>query len=203
MNYKIFLTDGFQIALYPLGIVKPENYRLIGLAKLLDTQSSENVGNGMVEGAVVSIWDGTLKRVERVKMLPENNSLHSIGLSANKNANQKGFWEEGYNLSEKLMLIVSEIAEAQEADRKDHFADLQGFEKHFADLIHEDYEQYNDLHFQSAFEQFVKNTFEDEMADTLIRVLDLCCQRGIDIEEHVRLKMKYNSLRPYKHGKKY
>lgn len=130
-------------------------------------------------------------------------TLAAIGESANKNANQKGFWEENYNLSEKLMLIVSEIAEAQEADRKDCFADLEGFEKHYSDLIYSSYEEYNDLHFQSAFEDFVKNTFEDEMADTLIRVLDLCCQRGIDIEEHVRLKMKYNSLRPHKHGKKY
>lgn len=59
------------------------------------------------------------------------------------------------------------------------------------------------LEFNCSFERYFKNTFEDEMADILIRVLDLCCQRGIDIEEHVRLKMKYNSLRPYKHGKKY
>jgi len=41
------------------------------------------------------------------------------------------------------------------------------------------------------------------LADIMIRVMDLAAFKGIDLEKHIDLKMKYNSLRPHKHGKKY
>jgi NTP pyrophosphatase (non-canonical NTP hydrolase) len=40
-----------------------------------------------------------------------------------------------------------------------------------------------------------------EMADIIIRVLHFCGKHGIDIDEAVFDKMKYNESRPYKHGK--
>ncbi len=46
-------------------------------------------------------------------------------------------------------------------------------------------------------------TFEDEAADMMIRVMDLASYLGIDLDAHVKAKMRYNSLRPIKHGKKY
>jgi len=49
----------------------------------------------------------------------------------------------------------------------------------------------------------IKNTFEDELADVVIRVLDLCAFKKIDIESHIKAKMRYNSSRPHKHGKSY
>jgi len=57
--------------------------------------------------------------------------------------------------------------------------------------------------FLNEFTANVKDTFEDELADTIIRVLDICAFRGIDIEKHVLAKLRYNEQRPYKHGKKY
>lgn len=45
--------------------------------------------------------------------------------------------------------------------------------------------------------------FEFEMADICIRVFDMCGWKGIDLESHIAAKMRYNSLRPHKHGKKY
>ena len=38
---------------------------------------------------------------------------------------------------------------------------------------------------------YLKNTFEDELADVIIRVLDLCAFKGIDIESHIKAKMRY------------
>jgi NTP pyrophosphatase (non-canonical NTP hydrolase) len=52
-----------------------------------------------------------------------------------------------------------------------------------------------------VFEQVVKDTFEDELADVLIRTLDLACSMGIDIDFYVSEKMRYNEGRPFKHGK--
>ena len=41
-----------------------------------------------------------------------------------------------------------------------------------------------------------------ELADLLIRVFDLCGFYGIDIDRALRLKMEYNTGRPYRHGGK-
>ena len=42
-----------------------------------------------------------------------------------------------------------------------------------------------------------------ELADAVIRSADLCGALGIDLEEVISEKMKYNEGRPYRHGKKY
>lgn len=44
--------------------------------------------------------------------------------------------------------------------------------------------------------------FQIELADALIRILDLCGALGIDIEEAVRVKHAYNETRSHRHGGK-
>jgi len=46
-----------------------------------------------------------------------------------------------------------------------------------------------------------KDGFREEVADTFIRLLDLCGGLKIDIENEIKKKMKRNKCRPYKHGK--
>lgn len=108
----------------------------------------------------------------------------------------KGFWEdkEHKNVGESLMLCVSELSEALEAHRKSHYCTLTDAERNAYKL-----EPIN----MERFEKEVKNTFEDEIADTMIRLLDLSEGFGIDIEWHIRQKVNYNKSRPYKHGKAY
>ncbi|MDO8581164.1 MAG: nucleotide pyrophosphohydrolase [Candidatus Omnitrophota bacterium] len=43
--------------------------------------------------------------------------------------------------------------------------------------------------------------FKEELADTFIRLLDLCGGLNIDIEEEIYQKSLRNKNRPYKHGK--
>ena len=43
--------------------------------------------------------------------------------------------------------------------------------------------------------------FKEELADTFIRLLDLCGGYKIDIEEEIYQKSLKNKKRPYKHGK--
>ncbi len=43
--------------------------------------------------------------------------------------------------------------------------------------------------------------FREEIADSFIRLLDLCGGLGIDIEEEIHKKSFKNKQRPYKHGK--
>jgi len=130
--------------------------------------------------------------------------MKELIVKAHGTAKEKGFWDTERNVSEMLMLIVSELAEAQEALRKDYYAD-----KNVANGLIQDMElEVTDEEFQidkgiwkGLFEAKVKSSFEDEIADVAIRLFDLCGGMGIDLEKHIELKMKYNSMRGYKHGK--
>jgi NTP pyrophosphatase (non-canonical NTP hydrolase) len=88
-------------------------------------------------------------------------------------AKNKGFWEKERNVGEMLMLVVSELGEAIEA----HRTGLAGLE--------------------------AKDTFEDELADTAIRLFDMCGGLGIDLEKQIEWKMGFNQSREAKHGKNY
>ncbi len=46
-----------------------------------------------------------------------------------------------------------------------------------------------------------QENFKEELADTFIRLLDLCGGLNIDIEEEIAKKSEKNKKRPYKHGK--
>ena len=46
-----------------------------------------------------------------------------------------------------------------------------------------------------------QENFKEEIADSFIRLLDLCGGLGIDIEEEISRKSQKNKKRPYKHGK--
>jgi NTP pyrophosphatase (non-canonical NTP hydrolase) len=60
-----------------------------------------------------------------------------------------------------------------------------------------------DVDFNDAFSKLVKDTFEDEIADAVIRLFDMSAGLGIDLESHIMAKLRYNANRPKMHGKKY
>ena len=127
----------------------------------------------------------------------ENYGLNALAASCHEAAKGKGFWDKSRETASLLMLIVSELSEAMEADRNLKYSKLPNIERLSA-LVKND-----DPLFKTTFEERIKDTFEDELADVVIRVMDLCGGYGIDIESHVRLKMAYNALRPRLHGKSY
>lgn len=136
--------------------------------------------------------------------------INQLAEIVHKNARKKGFYEEEKKNAEMLMLIVSEASEALEADRKGIAVPKSGSTSgHSAgDLVQTQISnplsyQINAEDFKTAFIKDIKDTFEDELADIVIRVMDLAAYRGIDLENHIKAKMRYNSYREYKHGKKY
>ena len=114
-------------------------------------------------------------------------------------ARNKGFWDNERETGTLLMLCVSELSEALEADRKDRYCHM---DEDLKEDLH-DPENNSPNYCITHFESFVKDTFEDELADTVIRILDLCGARGIDLEWHINQKMKYNATRERMHGKNY
>jgi len=90
----------------------------------------------------------------------------------------------------KLMLIVSEVAEAQDELRKGIPADKT---------------YYPTAGNTGAFEkaEHKPEGVPSEMADVVIRVLDFCYTEGIDLETIIEEKLAYNATRERLHGKKF
>lgn len=92
------------------------------------------------------------------------NKLNEDRDKAFKIAVDKGFYEQPINKESELMMIISELAEAINALRCKRHTDLYGWTT--PDFYYN--EAYTDL-----FEKCCKDTFEDELADTLLRALSL------------------------------
>lgn len=130
--------------------------------------------------------------------------INKLAEEVHENAKEKGWYDKEKNLGEMLCLIHSEVSEALEADRNDRYCKatplvLGGLaDKNFGATYHDDSQ------FIGEYKKSVRGTFEEELADIVIRVMDLAAYRNIDLEQHIKAKMRYNSLRPVKHGgKKY
>jgi len=110
---------------------------------------------------------------------------------------KKGFYDEPSDFGTRIMLIVCELAEAVEADR-----DGKRCEQAELELAAEA-NGLGEETFPEIFRDMVKDTVEDEIADSFIRLLDLCGQLQIDIDKHINTKFAFNATREHKHGKKY
>lgn len=169
-----------------------------------------------------------------------------------------GFHNEAHSAEHYLGLIVSEVGEAIDADRKCVRAKEDEFEKKL-NVIKAD-SSYGKW-FSMYYGAYIKGSIEEEFADIVIRILDMAYEvhgkrmypwkgyddygedfksdrsfvesawffiketlnsgtmnisdsisymyawseyLGIDLDKHIEWKIKYNELRPYKHGgKKY
>ena len=96
-----------------------------------------------------------------------------------KIASSKGWWDKKRNVGESLCLIHSEVSEALEEYRKG--VDLK------------------EVYFDGNGKPL---GFPTELADVVIRIFDLCGGLGIDLEDAIKVKMKYNKKRSYRHGNK-
>ena len=89
-------------------------------------------------------------------------TLNRYAKICHQRAVDKGFWDEKRNNAHYVMLIICEMSEAIEAERKDRHADIpEGLEAFPAPA------------FIASFERHVKDTIQDEIADAVIRLLDL------------------------------
>ncbi|GHU09552.1 hypothetical protein FACS1894151_07530 [Spirochaetia bacterium] len=63
--------------------------------------------------------------------------------------------------------------------------------------------QYPDKITPEEYEEKIKGTVPEELADAIIRIADIAGIYKIDLNWHVVAKMRYNCQRPYLHGKRY
>lgn len=102
--------------------------------------------------------------------------LNELKTEAFSIAKANGWHDIDYPDSHWLMLVITEISEAIEADRKGKHVD----KKTASSFVTMMKEQGDEL-FKIMFENTIKDTFEDECADICIRLLDLAGLRNIDV----------------------
>lgn len=96
---------------------------------------------------------------------------------------RKGFDTGDQNIPEKLMLMVTELAEVMEDYRKPGLLA-------------------NEIYYEPKPDGSMKPCgVPVELADCIIRILDLSSALNTDIAYALALKMDYNETRPHKHGK--
>ena len=99
----------------------------------------------------------------------------AVAQEVNHIAIEKGWWEGERNEGELIALMHSELSEALEAIRNGNPPD---------DKIPE---------FTGV---------EAELADVIIRIMDMAAAKGYRVGEAIVAKINYNKNRPYKHGGK-
>lgn len=104
---------------------------------------------------------------------------------AYNNAKEKGFYDNGFDASEKGALIVSEIAEALEANRSGiNFPKKSNLDKDKTIQLIDDVIKNEGIEqFKNVFLEEQKDSFEDEIADVYVRLFDMCGALGKRIEE--------------------
>ena len=111
-------------------------------------------------------------------------NLNELRDEAYRIACEHGWHEKEYTEQHWIMLVITEISEAVNADRRNRHTDKLAFEhdtmnalreKHLYGEAFENYER-------SCFNAYIKDTVEDEFADVVIRILDLSGLYAVDLD---------------------
>lgn len=157
----------------------------------------ENIGCCYPRGLIALLWQMShafsdlreqLAAYESTDLSPGNvyilkgKSIKALTADVHQNAVNHGWWEgEERTFGELIALCHSELSEALEEYRNGHKPD------------------------ETYFNEGKPNKPEGiptELADCVIRILDMCGHYGIDIEKAILDKHECNISRPYKHGGK-
>lgn len=112
-------------------------------------------------------------------------NLNELRDKAYQCAVKHGWHEENLSNEHFLCLVISELMEAVEADRKGIKSQAVRFNKDMDYLIHELklYGEKYDKAYIEIFNRYIKDSVEDELADACIRLLDLAGLRSVDLGE--------------------
>lgn len=105
-------------------------------------------------------------------------NFSKLELNPHQEAKANGWWEEERNLNHQYALVLSEVSEAFEAFRKGAYCSRHPLPHcYYVASSFEADETYKD-----DFKRGIKDTFQDEIADTAIRLCDIAGSLNIDLD---------------------
>ena len=107
-------------------------------------------------------------------------NLNKLRDKAYKTACEHGFHDREFSNEHYLMLVITELSEAVEADRKGKIAKVAMFKEWQGNGIPFS-EETRIKRFKEDFEAYIKDTTGDELADACIRLLDFSGQKNINL----------------------
>lgn len=121
--------------------------------------------------------------------------LNDLAKKINVTAQKKGFWRD-MNASLSALEAHGAYADTIKAT-KDAFIAQK------ITLVHTELSEAIEAMRNNMYGTEKKSTFEDEIGDAVMRLLDITAQMNIDIEAQIAWKMDYNLSRAQKHGKEF
>jgi hypothetical protein len=92
---------------------------------------------------------------------------------------EKGFWDEKRNNSETVLLIISNVGDIVKAHKKGRFANWIERDTSLSGIKNPN--ENETLDFNVSFEEYIKDTFEDEIANVMLRICDFLGGNKTDI----------------------
>ena len=112
-------------------------------------------------------------------------NLNILRDKAYKTACEHGFHEQELSNEHCFCLVISELMEAVETDRKGKRANVDRYNKKIANsriCQGLDPDIPKERGYEVAYNETIKGSIEEELADAVIRLLDLAGLRGISLE---------------------
>jgi len=109
-------------------------------------------------------------------------NLNGLRDKAYKTACEHGFHDNELSNEHCLMLVITELSEAVEADRKGKRSDIAKFKEWQGNSIALT-EEIRKRRFKEDFEAYIKGSVEEELADACIRLLDFAGLRNINLDD--------------------
>lgn len=107
-------------------------------------------------------------------------NLGELQKIVHQNAKEHGWWDTPREFGTLIALCHSELSEALEEVRKGY-----------------------DISYTYYGESGKLEGVPSELADTVIRILDICEYHEINLEQIIMDKHNFNKTRPFKHGKQF
>lgn len=137
-------------------------------------------------------------------------NIHTLIQTSHALGKDKGFWDTEKDLREEMLYIFSNVGDIAKAFKKNRRANWNSYERSVISLNCVDVSE-RKFEKKEIYKQHIKDTFEDEIANVILRITDLLGGKKIDIIsahpwiepfEHNKLNYFFENVKPREEFKK-